>query len=69
MAIELKPINSPLRTSSSVTPQQITDLITLISSSTTSMIVLPEGKSFADVSRFSLNILPGGSGVLDVTFK
>lgn len=52
----------------SIDNYQLQTLISLIASSNPGILLLPEGKSFADVKRLTVRTLPEGNGFVVVTF-
>lgn len=51
-----------------ITAEQLQALISLLASSDPAVVQLPEGKTFADVQRFSVAVLPNGEGSVRVLF-
>jgi hypothetical protein len=51
-----------------ISGEQLQALISLLASANPAIIQLPEGKSFADVQRFSVQVLPNGEGSVRVLF-
>jgi hypothetical protein len=68
MSIQLTPIVQPTVARTQVTAEQVASLITAIASANPAVLTLPEGKAYADVSRFMLIVRPDGAGMLDVVF-
>ena len=70
--VEPQPIPAPPvipdRARTQITAEQLQALITLLASATPALIVLPEGKQFADVKRFNVQVLPNGKGAVNVMF-
>jgi hypothetical protein len=62
------PPTPPVMARSQITSEQVQALITLIASANPVLIVLPEGKSFADVKGFNVNVQPSGKGVVSIRF-
>jgi hypothetical protein len=52
-----------------ISAEQLQALISLLSSSDPAVVQLPEGKTFADVKRFVVNVLPNGQGAVRVLFN
>ena len=51
-----------------ISAEQLQALISLLASSDPAIVQLQEGKSFADVQRFSVAVLPNGEGSVRVLF-
>lgn len=58
----------PDRARTQITAEQLQALITLLASANPALIVLPEGKQFTDVKRFTVQVLPNGKGAVNVVF-
>lgn len=50
--IQLTPVAQPIVTRAQLTSEQVQSLISVIASADPAVIVLPEGKTFADVRTF-----------------
>lgn len=66
--ITLTPTVQPIIAHTNVTAEQVASLITAIASANPAVLALPDGKAYADVSRFMLIVRPDGAGMLDVVF-
>lgn len=51
-----------------INAEQLQSLISLLASANPVIVQLPEGKTFADVQRFSVVVLPNGEGSVRVLF-
>jgi hypothetical protein len=51
-----------------IAAEQLQALISLLAYSDPAVVQLPEGKTFADVQRFSVTVLPNGEGSVMVLF-
>jgi hypothetical protein len=52
-----------------ISSEQLQALISLLASSDPAVVQLPESKTFADVKRFVVNVLPNGQGAVRVFFN
>lgn len=53
----------------SLTSEQIAALISVISSANPAILVLPEGKAFTDIKRFSIFVNDDGKGRMSLEIK
>ncbi len=64
-----KPPDQETGSSAPIDINQLQALISLIASSDPGVLVLPEGKSFADIKRLTVRTLPEGNGLITVIFN
>lgn len=67
--IELEPVDPENMMRSKISPEQLQVFIGLIENTDPPLLILPSGKTFADVKRFNVRVLPIGSGVVNVVFN
>jgi len=58
----------PTMARSQINAEQLQALISLIANANPALVVLPNGKTFADVKGFNVRVLPNGSGMVNVVF-
>lgn len=69
--LQLDQIPVPLTTDIARSPlsiEQVQAFITLLSSTTPPLIVLPSGKGLTDVANFNIHVLSDGTGNLTISF-
>jgi hypothetical protein len=63
-----EPVAPPVMATSQITTEQVQALIQLIASADPAVIILPEGKQFADIKAFQVIVLPNEKGVVHIRF-
>jgi hypothetical protein len=65
--VSLTPIVGPVRATAQLAKDQVTAFQQLLSGA--NLLSLPDGKSVADLSDFSVRVMPNGSGIVSASIK